>query len=90
MNTAPTVAMSKLRVAERVAHGGHSIPDADIERRFPRSLRNLLEAYGSAADYTCCFTNIGEMPELIFIQQGNTRNVLKPELFEYLENEAQR
>ncbi|MBE9062392.1 zeta toxin family protein [cf. Phormidesmis sp. LEGE 11477] len=38
----PSVETSKLRVAERVAHGGHSIPMRDIERRFPRSLRNLL------------------------------------------------
>ena len=44
----PTLEMSILRVAERVAHGGHSIPRADLERRFPRSLRNLFEAYSSA------------------------------------------
>lgn len=31
------VTLSKSRVAERVAHGGHNIPLADIERRFPRS-----------------------------------------------------
>ena len=40
----PSVEMSVLRVAERVAHGGHSIPQADIERRFPRSLNNLFHA----------------------------------------------
>jgi len=38
----PSVGLSRLRVAERVRHGGHDIPVADIERRFPRSLRNLL------------------------------------------------
>lgn len=37
----PSVEMSKLRVAERVAHGGHNIPVTDIERRFPRSLSHL-------------------------------------------------
>ena len=35
----PSMEMSKLRVAERVAHGGHNIPAADIERRFARSDR---------------------------------------------------
>ncbi len=44
----PTVEMSKLRVAERVAHGGHSIPIQDIERRFPRSLQNLLNEFSFA------------------------------------------
>ena len=38
----PGVDMSRQRVAERVAHGGHNIPVKDIIRRFPRSLNNLL------------------------------------------------
>src|SRR6185295_13953176 len=41
----PSAELSRLRVAERVAHGGHSIADADIARRFPRSLRNLLDVH---------------------------------------------
>ena len=41
----PSVELSRERVAERVAHGGHAIAPADIERRFPRSLRNLLDLY---------------------------------------------
>jgi predicted ABC-type ATPase len=41
----PSAEMSKLRVAERVAHGGHNIPLADIERRFPRSLNHLLNDF---------------------------------------------
>ena len=36
------VEQSKLRVAERVAHGGHTIPIKDIERRFSKSLKNLF------------------------------------------------
>jgi predicted ABC-type ATPase len=47
--------MSRLRVAERVAHGGHAIAPEDIERRFPRSLRNLLDVYAGAVDHTRCF-----------------------------------
>ncbi len=38
----PSVEMSKLRVAERVSHGGHNIPTPDIQRRFPHSLHNLF------------------------------------------------
>jgi predicted ABC-type ATPase len=33
------------RVAQRVASGGHSIPEADIRRRYERGKRNLTELY---------------------------------------------
>lgn len=46
----PSMEMSRLRVAERVAHGGHDIPVADIERRFARSLANLLEVFSLEVD----------------------------------------
>ena len=85
----PTLEMSILRVAERVAHGGPSIPSADIERRFPRSLRNLFEVYAGAVDYTRCFLNSSETPQLVFVQQGEARTVLQPTLFEQLLSEAQ-
>ena len=48
----PSVELSRLRVAERVAHGGHTIAPGDIERRFPRSLRNLLDEYAGAVDHS--------------------------------------
>ncbi len=86
----PSVEMALLRVAERVAHGGHSIPRADIERRFPRSLYNLFHLYGSATDTTRCFLNSGETPELIFVQQGEERTLLRAESFTQLLREADR
>lgn len=53
----PNVEMSMMRVSERVAHGGHSIPAADIKRRFPRSLSNFLGMYAETVDYARCFLN---------------------------------
>ncbi|WP_204141256.1 zeta toxin family protein [Halomicronema sp. CCY15110] len=86
----PSVEMSRLRVAERVAHGGHNIPLADIERRFPRSLRNLLNEFSYAVDRTQCFMNNGDTPQPVFIQQGETREILDPELFQQLTQEAEK
>lgn len=86
----PTMEMSALRVAERVEHGGHAIPRTDIERRFPRSLYNLLHVYGAAVDVTRCFLNSGETPQLVFIQQGMDRTVIQPDIFEQLVQEAGR
>jgi len=84
----PNVEMSRLRVAERVVHGGHNIPLPDIERRFPRSLRNLLNEFSVAADRTQCFMNDGEFPQLIFLQQGETREIFNSQLFDQLTQEA--
>lgn len=84
----PSADMSLLRVAERVAHGGHDIPAADIARRFPRSLHNLLHGFSHLADRTRCFMNSGNRPELVFRQQGAQRVILQPEYFELLQREA--
>ncbi|WP_008317591.1 zeta toxin family protein [Leptolyngbya sp. PCC 6406] len=86
----PSVELSRLRVAERVAHGGHNIPLEDIERRFPRSLRNLLHEFSHAVDRTQCFMNNGDTPQPVFIQQGETREILNPELFQQLTQEAEQ
>lgn len=86
----PTVEMSALRVAERVAHGGHNIPIEDIERRFARSLHNLLHEFSFIVDRTQCFMNDGEVPQLIFEQIGDSRTVFNASLFEQLTHEAQQ
>ncbi|MDD4070926.1 MAG: zeta toxin family protein [Desulfobacterales bacterium] len=84
----PSIEMSKLRVAERVAHGGHDIPIKDIERRFPRSLCNLLSDFSSAADRCVCFMNDSDDPVLVFEQQGEIRNILHDEYFTLLSKES--
>lgn len=71
----PSVEMSKLRVAERVAHGGHNIPITAIERRFARSLVNLLDVFCDEVDACRCFMNSGESPEMIFEQEGNVQTL---------------
>lgn len=84
----PSMEMSKLRVAERVAHGGHSIPVADIERRFARSLGNLLNSFSTQVDACRCFMNSDASPELVFEQQGEVRNVVHMPYYQHLLKEA--
>jgi predicted ABC-type ATPase len=71
-----SVTLSEWRVAERVAHGGHDIPRADIIRRFPRSLSNLLHRFAPLVHATSCFLNDGPEPRLIFIQQQTQRAII--------------
>jgi predicted ABC-type ATPase len=84
----PSLEMSKLRVAERVAHGGHHIAQADLERRFSRSLANLLNVFSAEVDVCRCFMNSGSLPELVFEQQGQVRHVIQAGLYELLLKEA--
>lgn len=80
----PNVELSRRRVAERVAHGGHSIASADIARRFPRSLKNLFTLYASAADETACFLNSGPSPEIVFVQEDGERTILQQPVYDQL------
>ena len=84
------VALSKQRVAERVAHGGHNIPVKDIERRFPRSLHNLLYNYSTLCNMTQCFENSASAPVLIFEQQKENRKIHNQKMFDRIEQGARR
>lgn len=86
----PSVLMSKLRVAERVAHGGHNIPVVDIKRRFPRSLRHLLNDFSHCVDSCICFMNDGESPVLVFEQHGSDRDIVHDDYYQLLLEEAKR
>lgn len=50
--------VSIARVADRVDHGGHDIPDEVIEDRFPRCFENLKTAFG-IADFILLVDNTG-------------------------------
>jgi predicted ABC-type ATPase len=86
----PSVEMSSARVGERVAHGGHNIPEKDINRRFPRSLHNLLQEYGVLVDRARCFMNTSDVPELIFEQYGRERTIIHESYYRVLLEEAEK
>lgn len=81
----PSAEMSLMRVRERVAHGGHNIPEEAIYRRFPRSLRNLFIEYSVIVDSTLCFMNIGDAPELVFEQEGEEKQIVNNSVYEQLQ-----
>jgi len=84
----PSLEMSKLRVAERVTHGGHNIPLADIERRFTRSLFNLLTLFSKEVDVCRCFMNHEKRPELVFEEVGGLREIVSVQYYEHLLRES--
>ena len=84
----PSAEMSRIRVMERVRHGGHDVPPAEIRRRFPRSLRHLFGVYGDAVDTVACWLNSGPVPQLVYTQQGRSRIVHDSGVYESLKREA--
>jgi predicted ABC-type ATPase len=61
----PTVELAIARVAERVLHGGHSIPEDVIRRRFEAGRDNFDRRYRAAVDAWALYDNAGEEPVLI-------------------------
>ena len=53
------------RIAARVKQGGHSVPHADVLRRFTRSWNNFQTAYRLLADMWTVYDNSGIKPQLL-------------------------
>ena len=86
----PSVEACRQRVAERVKHGGHNIPADVIERRYFRSVRNLLMEYSSACSSCVCFRNWGEETSEIFSQNGNHRDIMDSLSFDQMTKAAEQ
>ena len=61
------------RVHERVLKGGHSVPEADIRRRFLRSIGNFWRLYRPLADHWLLVYNSGNQP--LDVAAGTTEDV---------------
>jgi predicted ABC-type ATPase len=56
------------RIAERVAQGGHHIPDDVVRRRFAAGLRNFETLYRQEVDFWQRYDNSGDVP--IVVEEG--------------------
>lgn len=76
----PSVDLSLKRVAERVESGGHNIKIIDIQRRFSRSMENLISHYVELVDSLVCFDNT-DSREVIFSKNKNAIIVNNQKLY---------
>jgi predicted ABC-type ATPase len=53
------------RIGERVAQGGHDVPDDDVRRRYVRSLSNLKQVV-NIVNEALIYDNSGPEPKLLF------------------------
>lgn len=75
----PTLALA--RIADRVAEGGHDVPERDVRRRFRRTLNNLVTEYRALADAVFFFDNSGPEPFLIFKEQDGRISIRDKERY---------
>ena len=61
----PSPEAAIMRVAERVAQGGHSVPDEVVRRRFRAGWRNFDELYKAVVDEWVLYDNAGDEPVLL-------------------------
>lgn len=59
------------RIRNRVAHGGHFIPDADVRRRFFRCVSNSAQAL-QLADIAKFYDNSGDRARLILVAHSGS------------------
>ena len=59
----PEIAIA--RVKQRVAEGGHDVPESVIRRRFHAGLRNFEHVYKDLVDEWAVYDNSGDQPLLV-------------------------
>ena len=65
----PEIDLTLRRIRQRVAEGGHDVPESIVRRRFNRSIRNFLLYYRPLADRWTLFDNSGPDPKAIASQR---------------------
>lgn len=72
----PELAIS--RIEDRVATGGHMVPENDVRRRFDRTWRNLMQFYRPLLDSLFVMDNSGDIPALVFDEQRGDLTIHDP------------
>ena len=81
----PSARLAKRRVARRVKEGGHSIPENVIERRFYRSLDNLMHRYRTVVDEWLVYDNSElKTPSLVASGRGASEKIVEEQKWQRL------
>lgn len=74
-----SVELAIQRIKQRVANGGHNIPDEVIRRRYNRCITNLFNIYIPIADAWGICDNSYERPSIIAIKVYNNSAIILDE-----------
>lgn len=84
----PSLDVTRNRVRQRVAKGGHDIPDEVQLRRFHLGIRNLAELYRPLVQRWRLLENTGDVPHLVAEEQNGRLEVSDVPLLARIEREA--
>ena len=76
--------LAKQRIAYRVAHGGHGIPDRDVERRFVES-RDQLKKILPLCDVAVLYDNTESFYRIAIYKSGRIENLFEKQPSWYME-----
>lgn len=82
--------LAKMRVATRVAEGGHNIPADVVERRYWRGLNNLFELFIPIVDVWSIYDNYSIGPKLIADSNGVINETVYFEIMRRMEKEDRK
>lgn len=77
----PNAELALSRIHERVIEGGHTVPEADVRRRFHRSVLNFFSLYKPLLSSWMIFNNSGLRPDLIAKGNNEKVEILNRDLF---------
>ncbi len=77
----PSPELALLRIRDRVASGGHNVPERDVRRRFGRTLGNLFTLYRPLLDTLHLFDNSSAVPRLIFKDESGQTTISDAALY---------
>ena len=86
----PSEEMAVLRVRERVAQGGHNIPEADIRRRYHRGIRDFVSVYLSLVDDAWVLNASMTPPKAIWKRQDDTEEVFNVTIWQMIEHYGEK
>jgi predicted ABC-type ATPase len=78
----PEVGILLDRIKDRVASGGHDVPQALVRRRFARSIKNFLQTYSVMADFWIIFDNSKKPPSGIALEEHGDLRIVNQRRFE--------
>ena len=77
-----------LRVANRVRQGGHTVPEADVRRRFAAGRSNFFRLYQPQCDRWSLYDASRLHPALIAREESGTMTIIDSDLFHQIQRSA--
>jgi len=86
----PNPDLALARIKDRTEVGGHDVPEADVIRRYSRTLNNLFQLYRPLVDALYFYDNSSNEPKLIFKDEDGATIVENDALYASLLRKVER